>query len=127
METRKRYVKPQTKSYQYKGDYMIQSFYPQVLQWYKKNNKNICRGQLASKFNGKKYNLTQKILGRQLFNFLGRPDFISYKHQDYRCLLFRFAVWLGALPVGWTFRSTDELAKNKAYFDAWIFEDFELY
>ncbi len=107
----------------YKGKYLIQSFYPQVLSWYRKNRKDICRGQLSAKF--LKENLSKRLLGLQLLNFIGRPDFISFKHKDNSSLMFRFVKWQGAENAGWTFRSKEEFDKNKKHFNAWIFEGFD--
>ena len=107
----------------YKGKYLIQSFYPQVLSWYKKNRKDICRGQLSARF--LKENLSKRLLGLQLFNFIGRPDFISFKHKDHSSVMFRFVKWQGAENAGWTFRSEDEFEENKKHFNAWIFEGFD--
>lgn len=106
----------------YNGDYLIQSFYPTVLRWYKRHRRNICRGQLAESF--KNASFEKKLSGNMLFNFLGRPDFVSYKHTDANNLSRRFVTKLGAYPVGWTFQSQDELDKNGKYFKTYIFELF---
>ena len=107
---------------EYNGKYLIQSFYPQVLYWYRKNQKKVCRGQLSAKFeNG---SLSKKLLGLQLFNFIGRPDFISFKHKDHKSPMFRFAVWQGGKPIGWTFRSQEAFDQDSNSFEGWIFEGF---
>ncbi len=107
---------------QYCGPYLIQSFHPQVLNWYRKNNKKICRGQLAADF--KHDSFAKTMLGNMLLNFIGRPHFVSYKHSDCKNRMFRFAVWQGAFPVGWTFQNPDELRAHKTNFKCWIFEHF---
>lgn len=106
----------------YSGGYCIQSFYPQVLLWYRKNKKCVCRGQLAEPFRGEA--LERRMLGMMLFNFLSRPDFISYEHSAARHLMRRLVAALGALPVAWTIRSEEELNKAKKEFDGYIFENF---
>ncbi len=106
----------------YDGKYFIQSFYPQVLSWYRKNNRKVCRGLLAASFHGE--SLPRRMSGAMLFNFLARPDFISYKHQDGANPIRRFAVWLGAVSVGWTFRCQEELKEGKKHFESFIFEKF---
>lgn len=108
---------------EYKGKYLVQSFYPQVLSWYKKYRKDICRGQLSAKF--LKESLAKRLLGLQLLNFIGRPDFVSFKQKDASSLMFRFVKWQGAEHAGWTFRTKDELEQNKNFFHAWIFEGFD--
>ena len=106
----------------YNGSYLVQSFYPTVLRWYKRNRRDICRGQLAENF--KNASFEKKMSGNMLFNFLGRPDFVSYKHTDAKNLSRMFVTNLGAYPVGWTFQSQDELNKNGKYFKTHIFELF---
>ncbi len=104
----------------YQGSYLIQSFFPQVLAWYKKNRKNVCRGQLASHF--RKQGFAKWLSGNLLLNFLGRPDFVSYKHSDKSNPMLKFVIWLGASPVGWTYRTKKELKTNGEAFKTWIFE-----
>lgn len=106
----------------YRGKYFIQSFYPTVLRWYKKNRKDVCRGQLASAFLGEA--LHKRLLGFLMFNFLGRPDFVSYEHKYRQKFFFKLAVKLGAMPVGWTFRSKEDLENDKQAFETYIFEGF---
>ncbi len=106
----------------YNGDYLIQSFYPTVLRWYKKHRREVCRGQLAESFKGASFE--KRMSGNMLFNFLGRPDFVSYKHTDAKNISRMFVTKLGAYPVGWTFQSQDELDKNGKYFNTFIFEQF---
>lgn len=106
----------------YKGGYLIQSFYPTVLRWYKKHRKNVCRGQLAASFKGEV--LYKRLLGCLLFNVIARPDFVSYKYQNAKSPFRRLVTKLGAYPIGWTFTSNEELHKNVKYFNAYIFEEF---
>ena len=106
----------------YSGKYCIQSFYPPVLRWYKKHRKDICRGQLATPFYGEAFH--RRFAGALLFNFLGRPDFVSYEHTFYRNFFRRLAVGLGAGSLGWTFRSEKELEARKMDFQGYIFEGF---
>ncbi len=107
----------------YKGDYMIQSFYPTVPAWYKKHRPEICRGQLASAFYRDK--LHMKLLGCLLYHFLSRPDFVSYEHTHKNNIFRRLATALGAFPIGWTFRTQGELEQGRGDFEAYIFEGFK--
>lgn len=106
----------------YSGKYCIQSFYPPVLGWYRKHRKDICRGQLATPFYGEAFH--RRLAGALLFNFIGRPDFVSYEHTFYRNIFRRLVVKLGAGSLGWTFRSEKELEARKADFQGYIFEKF---
>lgn len=106
----------------YKGKYFVQSFYPQVLGWYKSHNKSVCRGQLSSSFKGDPF--YKRLAGLLLFNFISRPDFVSFEHTDAAYPPRKLVTKLGAFPVGWTFRSKEETEKGKKYFKAFIFENY---
>lgn len=113
----------------YTGAYCIQSFYPSVLGWYKRNRPDIARGQLSSDFKREKKfcSISLAILSCLLTNCYTRPDFISYNckypHSVSRLLcrkLFR------APTLAWTVRSVREFIDIKDHFDSYIFENFEL-
>ncbi|MBO5274640.1 MAG: glycerophosphodiester phosphodiesterase [Clostridia bacterium] len=108
---------------QYRGDYMIQSFYPTVPAWYKKHRPEICRGQLSSAFYRDKFHM--KLLGCLFYDFLSRPDFVSYEHTHKNNIFRRLATALGAYPIGWTFRTQEELEQGREAFEAYIFENFK--
>lgn len=107
----------------YKGDYLIQSFYPQVVHWYKSHRKDVCRGQLACVF--RKKGFMKWLSGNLLLNLMGRPHFVSYKHTDHKNPMLKFVVWQGAYPIGWTFRSKEDLEADEKHFKTWIFENFD--
>lgn len=106
----------------YKGKYFVQSFYPQNLYYFRKHRKDICRGQLSCNFKGEA--LHKKLSSMLLYNFISRPDFISFQHTDKNNFFFRLVVKLGALDVGWTFQSLEQLEKNGEAFSTYIFENF---
>lgn len=106
----------------YKGKYFIQSFNPLVCRWYKKNRPDIMRGQLASAFYKEPFH--QKLAGALLFNFLSRPDFVSYEYIFKNNFFRRLATLLGAFPVAWTYTEKEQIQKTKKSFKAFIFEKF---
>ena len=106
----------------YRGAYCIQSFFPLVLRWYRHHRRDICRGQLSSAF--PKEELHKQLLGCLLFNFLGRPDFVSYDHRYVSHPCRRLCTWLGAYPVGWTFTSQEAVDRCRTAFGTYIFEGF---
>ncbi|MBE6757566.1 MAG: glycerophosphodiester phosphodiesterase [Ruminococcaceae bacterium] len=106
----------------YKGEYIIQSFYPPVLRWYRQNRPHICRGQLSAPF--LKENFVHILAGCLLFNVIARPDFVSYDHMGAAHPCRRLCTLLGALPVGWTFHSQKEIDAHRADFEGFIFEGF---
>ncbi|MEE0945514.1 MAG: glycerophosphodiester phosphodiesterase family protein [Acutalibacteraceae bacterium] len=108
---------------QYTGKYFIQSFYPQNLYWYRRHRKDICRGQLSCAFKGDTF--IKRLSGCLLFNFISRPDFVSYDYRDKNHICRRLATILGAFPVGWTFTKNTALQINKKFFKTYIFENFK--
>lgn len=109
----------------YNVPYIMQSFNPLALMWYKNNRKDIFRGQLASNFfkEGRK-NLVEIICGFLLLNFLSRPDFISYDIKYPNTLSRRIAVGFGATSAGWTITSQKQLDNCKNDNNIYIFENF---
>ncbi len=109
----------------YQGAYQVQSFYPPVLYWYRRHRKEVMRGQLAGGFRqNKHFSLLRTLLSCLVFNFLARPDFISYQYANGNNLFFRLCRQLGASSCSWTFRTPRELKQYKQAYRAWIFEGF---
>lgn len=104
----------------YKGKCFVQSFYPMVLKWHKKNRPDICRGQLASNFKGEA--IYKRMLGNMMFNFISRPDFVSYDYLAKNNPMRKLVKKLGAFPVGWTFTDKSDIDNSKNDFNTYIFE-----
>lgn len=105
----------------YSGDYVIQSFYPGVLSWYRKNRPERMRGQLSTVIlNG---GIALFLLGTLVSNVATRPDFVSYDIKYAGNFFRRLSRLLGAFQAGWTFRSENELRKKGKHFRAFIFEN----
>ena len=105
----------------YDGKYFIQSFYPQVPRWYRRNRPDVMRGQLATVLKGQ--GLVKRLLGTLVADAASRPDFVSFDREHKNYFPRRLAVLLGAFPAGWTFRSLDELKADRRDFKAYIFEN----
>ncbi len=110
----------------YKGKYAVQSFYPQIVRWFKKHAPKVCRGQLATNFvKAETHTPLEVIAGVLMFNFLGRPDFVSYEYK-YPCSFpLMVCRGLGATTIAWTYTSEEQIDKTQKYFSAYIFENFE--
>ena len=109
----------------YKGEIYIESFSPFIVSWFKIHNPEIIRGQLAYDFKPKDTSTLNGFLLKNLFmNFISRPDFIAYKYTDdsfgYRLCRHIFKPH----NFAWTPKGETALnyAKNKEYFNAYIFE-----
>lgn len=69
----------------YTGDYCIESFYPDALISLKKRAPEIMRGQLSCNVRREDKSFSRVknfVLQNLLTNFLTKPDFIAYAHED---------------------------------------------
>lgn len=100
----------------YEGEYFVESFDYQVLEWFRKNRPGVMRGQLGMGFRcyvpaiGKKNADAiplhrRRMISWLLYNFRSRPHFISYRFQD-AGLNLRLCSLLGVAVSVWTVRKT---------------------
>lgn len=109
----------------YCGKYIVQSFNPLPMMWYRRNRPDICRGQLSTDFfKEPKNNALKAAAGLLVLNMISRPDFISYDMRYVKALPRRICSFLGAIRAGWTFTDIEEIEKLKKNFDIYIFEGF---
>lgn len=111
----------------YNGKYSIQSFNPTVVEWYKKNAKEVVRGQLSCTYNDPeaKMNFIEKFALRNLLlNFKSKPHYICYELQglpNFRVSQLRKK---GMIITTWTVKSTKDMEKAYKYCDNIIFDSF---
>ena len=107
----------------YQGLYVVESFNPAAMNWYKREHPDVCRGQLAedTAFTA---NPMLWMGGKLMFNEISRPDFVAYDFKNGGGAMLRFVRRMGAMAVAWTVRTSDELAGAQPYFDRFIFEAF---
>lgn len=111
----------------YNGKYAIKSFNPLSVNYFKRKSPNTIRGQLATDYKNKNMSKLKKyFLSRMLFNFISKPDFISY---DIRALPNNKISKLrkNKIILGWTIRSNSDLEKAKKYCDNAICENIRLH
>lgn len=111
----------------YSGEYVVESFHPWALLWYRRHRPEVCRGQLSMNFQRREAAFTPvHYMARHLMmNFLGRPDFIAYDIRDRSSVSRNICRRLfGAPSAAWTVKSREQLLAVKPYFDAYIFEGF---
>lgn len=114
----------------YDGIYVVQSFNPFALQWFKENRPDVPRGLLSKDFiaDGEGQSVVNRAaLTSMLTNVAARPNFISYELKSDGQLTFEAMQHLSDLPCfAWTLKSQEELDKAKAAgFDGFIFDSFE--
>ena len=109
----------------YSGPYLVESFNPLALVWFRKNRPAVLRGQLcmayakADKYKGK---IKYFILQHFLLNFRARPDFLAYKIGDKDDRAFRRQRRLFGIPCyAWTVKTQADRAAASD-FDGIIFE-----
>lgn len=115
---------------QYKGVYCIESFHPLALFWYRKNQPDVIRGQLADIYRNPRH-VGEAVVGfmqsHLLFNFAAKPDFIAYNHWYQGELSRNICRYVyHTISVAWTVRSEKEYKKCKDSFDLFIFERFSM-
>ena len=111
----------------YSGIYCVESFNPMHLRWFKKNRKNVVRGQLSTAFGKKrdgKINVLHTFLRHLLLNFLSRPHFIAYEYKYYGVSA-RMCKLLGAHMVCWTPKSKEDSDLASKHYSTFIFEGYE--
>ncbi len=110
----------------YKGKYVIVSFNPFTLKWFRKNAPEVIRGQLSSDFHGEDIPFYTKFLLRNLLlNLASKPDLILY---DIRCLPYWAAARArkkGFPLLGWTTRSQEDHTTALKFCDNVIFEGYQ--
>ena len=112
----------------YKGMYVVESFHPMAVYWYKKHRPEIIRGQLSEAFTKtKQYRHLHYLCSEYLlFNGVTKPDFIAYNSKHESNLSRRLARKLFQVPsVAWTIQSDAELQHMKDKYDLFIFESFK--
>ena len=111
----------------YKGHYCVHSFSPIAVRWFRKNAPKVVRGQLSAPFRSDKTvkGFSAFAMRNMLINFIGRPNFISYNHEDTRALGFNLLRLMRPGLFAWTVKSEKELNKAKEKFESFIFEGFE--
>ena len=112
---------------EYKGDYMIESFNPFAIALVRKKMPEAVRGFLSQDFmKTKKHRNIAYFLGQNfVFNVKCRPDFIAYRHSDYRNCAFRLQKLLfKATTVAWTVKNEREEREALEHgFKCLIFEE----
>lgn len=111
----------------YGGDYAVESFNPLGLLWYRRNRKQIMRGQLADHFRkeGTAKGPFYFLLHYLVLNFLTKPDFIAYNHKYSKNMSRQICRYVfGATAAGWTIKNEEQLKTAKENFDWFIFDGF---
>ena len=110
----------------YKGPYIIESFNPLLVRWYRKNRPDVIRGQLFCNLNnGRRVKkLIYFLITALLTNVLARPHFLARGQDSAKNLSFVICSKLFRAPsYVWTIRAPEE-APDPARGEGIIFERF---
>lgn len=93
----------------YRGEYIVESFNPLIVAWFRRNAPHIVRGQLVCPMKGY-YPQTNQIgaflMAGLLMNCLSRPDFVAYDANARRFFSPHFQRFVFHTPMAaWTVRS----------------------
>ncbi len=115
----------------YKGDYIIESFDPRCIRWFRKNEPQVVRGQLTQNFfKENSSNLSfplRLILSILILNVWNAPDFIAIRYTDRKNLsnIISRKYWkLGGFA--WTIDNIEDLEKAESEGYSVIFENIDL-
>lgn len=112
----------------YDGLYCMESFHPAAVAWFRRNEPEVIRGQLATDFTHggvhKPY-LQNILLANLLFNGYAKPDFIAYDHKFPNQFSYKLCRRLFDVEnAAWTIKNETQLKEAKKYFQIMIFDSF---
>lgn len=110
---------------QYNGEYVVESFNPLSLLWFKNHDKNIIRGQLSAKKIDTVSNFLNFFLSNMIFNIFTKPSFIAYNIEDVDEKMYKKYKEKGIYLICWTLRDEDEYYKYNKLCDGLIFDNYE--
>ena len=109
----------------YQGDYIVESFNPMLLRWYKKNRPDVVRGQLFCNLNnGRRIKkVIYSMITVLLTNVLSRPHFLARGLDSARNPSFLICKYVFRAPsYVWTVRKPEQIPKDVR--EGIIFEGF---
>ena len=113
----------------YNGLYCIESFNPLLIKEIRKHLPNAFIGQLYTNVcrDKNKVSLLNIILTLMAFNFLAKPDFISYNQLDRNTIPVILSTKLyKAYKFVWTVKTEEQLNDSRKYRECPIFEDIDI-
>ena len=112
----------------YRGQYMVESFDPRAVRWFRKHSPGTIRGQLAMGAPGgaaRKQSFRFFLLSSLAVDVIGRPHFIAMRHDAVDSLPMRLVRLFRPYLVAWTVRSPERMKELEGRYDCQIFEGFE--
>ena len=110
----------------YAGPFVIESFHPFVLAWFRIHRPTYIRGQLSyNAFGRSGKTITNFMLTHYLFNVLARPHFAAHAFEDRNDFGLKLQHWLHQTPlVVYTVQTPREEIEARKMFHTIIFENY---
>ncbi len=111
----------------YKGKYVIVSFNPFTLRYFRKIDSSIIRGQISYNYKSSKMNFFLKfILRNMLLNVFSKPHFISYGIDGENTKLLAKYRKKGYFIIGWTYKDEKDKERLSKIYDNMIIENLQI-
>ena len=111
------------------GDWVVESFDPRLMHWFRRHAPQVIRGQLAfdPHLGGPPGSgIGYWFLSNLFMNCISRPDFVAYCHETDRNFSFRFVRLLfRPVLIAWTVKNRETCQRLRKQYDLQIFEGFE--
>lgn len=109
----------------YQGSFMLCAFNPFMLGYVRKAYPKYIRGLIIENYK-RGYTFFDFVCSTQLFNFLARPDLISYHYKEVSKFRYNIYHKLGVPMIAWPVASVFEYNKYKDRFDDLVIEFFDI-
>jgi len=110
----------------YPGEYVIESFNPLIVGWFRRHAPQVVRGQLVCPIHNyiaQASAISGLFMSGLMLNFISRPDFVAYDANAPRFFSPHFQRFLYRTPMaGWTIRSEAMARLIEARGEMCIFE-----
>lgn len=108
----------------YTGPFMVESFNPLVVHYFKKYRPQFIRGQLSGGLSGKK-SVIHFLIRHLLTNCITKPHFIAYEQEYQQRMMFNVIRYISDVPlIVYTTKSQQDYDNNRKKFILQIFEGF---
>ena len=113
----------------YNVHYVVESFDPRAVAWFRKNRPEVVRGQLSTAMTKPEHGGSRKpdlmLVEHLLTNLIAQPDFIAYDFTERNIpeLAICRKVY-GVQEVSWTIRTPEDAEKAEKLGNLVIFENF---
>lgn len=104
---------------------VIQSYNPYIVYWYKKNAKEVIRGQISEFFRDSNFTfITKWIMKTLITNKLTKPDFVNYGLKDIPNKYIEKQKKKGVKILAYAAKTEQELDYMRTHYDNAVFEGF---